>query len=120
MRRSADVETGPALATALAALEHNALAVWLRTSLAYPVLETLHIVGLESLFGSLLIVDMGLLGQYLPKGMDMREVTQAELDWIAKQLNDRPRKTLHWVTPNAVWRAMLDGKTFDQAVALGA
>ena len=61
----------------------------------------------------------GLLRQYLPKGMDMREVTQSELDWIARQLNDRPRKTLNWATPNEVWRAMLDGQSFDQAVALG-
>lgn len=49
------------MATALAALEHNALAIWLRTSLAYPVLETLHIVGLATLFGSVLLVDMSLL-----------------------------------------------------------
>ena len=60
----------------------------------------------------------GLLRQYLPKGMDMREVTQAELEWIAKQLNERPRKTLNWATPNEVWRAMLNGKSFEQAVAL--
>ena len=61
----------------------------------------------------------GLLRQYLPKGMDMREVTQNELEWIANQLNDRPRKTLNWATPKEVWHAMLAGKTFDQAVALG-
>lgn len=60
----------------------------------------------------------GLLRQYLPKGMDMREVTQAELEWIAGQLNDRPRKTLNWATPNEVWRAMLAGKSFEQAIAL--
>jgi len=60
-----------------------------------------------------------LLRQYLPKGMDMREVTQNELEWIANQLNDRPRKTLNWATPKEVWHAMLAGKTFDQAVALG-
>jgi IS30 family transposase len=61
----------------------------------------------------------GLLRQYLPKGIDMLEVTQAELEWIAKQLNDRPRKTLNWATPNEVWHAMLDGKSFEQAVAIG-
>ena len=61
----------------------------------------------------------GLLRQYLPKGMDMREVTQNELQWIARQLNNRPRKTLNWATPTEVWQAMLNGKTFDQAVALG-
>jgi IS30 family transposase len=61
----------------------------------------------------------GLLRQYLPKGMDMRELTQAQLDRIAGQLNNRPRKTLNWACPNEVWRAMLAGKSFDQAVALG-
>jgi IS30 family transposase len=61
----------------------------------------------------------GLLRQYLPKGMDMTEVTQTELDWIAGQLNHRPRKTLNWATPDEIWRAMLAGKSFDEAVALG-
>ncbi len=61
----------------------------------------------------------GLLRQYLPKGMDMREVTQTGLDWIAGQLNNRPRKTLNWACPNEVWRAMLSGKSFEEAVALG-
>lgn len=60
----------------------------------------------------------GLLRQYLPKGMDMSEVTQNELEWIANQLNERPRKTLNWASPKEVWRAMLAGKTFEQAVAL--
>ena len=46
----------------IAALESNALAVWLRTSLAYPVLESVHLIGLATLFGSVLIVDMRLLG----------------------------------------------------------
>ena len=61
----------------------------------------------------------GLLRQYLPKGMDMSEVTQSELDWIAGQLNHRPRQTLNWATPDEVWRALLAGKSFDEAVALG-
>ena len=46
----------------LIALEHSALVVWLRTSLAYPVLESLHLIGLATMFGSLLIVDLRLLG----------------------------------------------------------
>ena len=44
------------------ALEHSPLAVWLRTSLAYPVLESLHIIGLATMFGSLLVVELRLLG----------------------------------------------------------
>ena len=46
----------------IAEMESNALAVWLRTSLAYPVLESVHLIGLATLFGSVLIVDMRLLG----------------------------------------------------------
>lgn len=61
----------------------------------------------------------GLLRQYLPKGLDMAEVTQTELDWIARQLNSRPRKTLNFATPDQVWRALLAGKSFEQAVAIG-
>jgi IS30 family transposase len=43
----------------------------------------------------------GLLRQYLPHGMNLREVTQEQLDDIAARLNGRPRKTLGFVTPSA-------------------
>ena len=41
----------------------------------------------------------GLLRQYLPKGMDLTEVSQAKLYAIARRLNERPRKTLNFETP---------------------
>jgi IS30 family transposase len=41
----------------------------------------------------------GLLRQYLPKGMCMRAVTQAQCDTIADDLNNRPRKRLGFRTP---------------------
>jgi len=41
----------------------------------------------------------GLLRQYFPKGMDLSGVHQNRLDAVARQLNERPRKTLQFKTP---------------------
>ena len=51
----------------------------------------------------------GLLRQYLPKSADLSQVTQRELNAIARSLNTRPRQTLGWMTPS---------QAFAEAVAL--
>ncbi len=42
----------------------------------------------------------GLLRRYFPKGTDLSVHSEANLDWVAQQLNDRPRKRLAFKKPN--------------------
>ena len=42
----------------------------------------------------------GLLRQYFPKRTDLTLHSQADLDAVAAELNDRPRQTLGWRSPS--------------------
>ena len=48
-----------------------------------------------------------MLRQYFPKGTDLSGYTQAELDAVADELNNRPRKTLGWRKPTEVLNEFL-------------
>ena len=53
----------------------------------------------------------GLLRQYFPKGEDVSRYTQAQLDHVATELNERPRETLKWLTPLEALRASVASTT---------
>lgn len=45
----------------------------------------------------------GLVRQYFPKGCDLAELTDAEVQRVVELLNNRPRKTLRYRTPNEIF-----------------
>jgi IS30 family transposase len=49
----------------------------------------------------------GLLRQYLPKGTDLSHLTQDDLDTIALQMNNRPRKVLGFRSPLEVYAEIM-------------
>lgn len=50
----------------------------------------------------------GLLRQYFPKGTDLFSHSPEYLDFVAQELNERPRKTLDWMTPAERLTMILD------------
>lgn len=50
----------------------------------------------------------GLLREYFPKGTDLSEHTAADLQAVANQLNDRPRKRLDFATPREALASLLE------------
>ncbi|MEH6628769.1 MAG: IS30 family transposase [Motiliproteus sp.] len=49
----------------------------------------------------------GLLRQYIPKGVDLREITEEDVRRAEKRLNLRPRKCLGFRQPEVVFRELL-------------
>ena len=49
----------------------------------------------------------GLLRQYFPKGTDLSIHSREDLDWVAQQFNDRPRKRLGYARPSEVINKLL-------------
>ena len=47
----------------------------------------------------------GLIRQYIPKGSCMRKITQVDCDWIADELNSRPRKRHGYRSPKELFYA---------------
>jgi IS30 family transposase len=60
----------------------------------------------------------GLLRQYFPKGSDLSIYPADYLDYVAMQLNNRPRKTLNWKTPAEALDALLSHPSNPPGVAL--
>lgn len=49
----------------------------------------------------------GLLRQYFPKGTDLSRFTEEQIEEVADELNNRPRKVLNWESPAERLHALL-------------
>jgi transposase, IS30 family len=62
----------------------------------------------------------GLLRQYFPKGSDLSRWGAGYLDYVAAELNNRPRKRLGWKTPAEALDELLSNPTDPTTVAMTA
>ncbi|MFP5253986.1 MAG: IS30 family transposase [Actinomycetes bacterium] len=62
----------------------------------------------------------GLLRQYFPKGTDLSGYHPDYLEFVANELNNRPRKTLKWRTPAEALDALLSNPPTPPVVAITA
>jgi transposase, IS30 family len=62
----------------------------------------------------------GLLRQYFPKGTDLSGYHPDYLDYVANQLNTRPRKTLNWKNPAEALDELLSNQPNPPGVAMTA
>ncbi len=51
----------------------------------------------------------GLLRQYFPRGMDLVPVTQRQLNFVERRLNNRPREGLDGASPYEAWDELYRG-----------
>lgn len=54
----------------------------------------------------------GLLRQFFPKGMDFANITPAQVQKVEDLLNNRPRKTLGYLSPNEVFNTLTDNNLY--------
>ncbi|WP_262947442.1 IS30 family transposase, partial [Xenorhabdus indica] len=48
----------------------------------------------------------GLIRDYFPKGTDFNQVSEREVNLVANRLNNRPRKTRNYKTPNELFKGI--------------
>jgi len=51
----------------------------------------------------------GLIRQYLPRSINMKEITDEQICDIQEKLNNRPRKSLGYFTPNHAFQILAQG-----------
>jgi IS30 family transposase len=54
----------------------------------------------------------GLIRQYLPRHISMNQITQDQIQEIQEKLNNRPRKSLGYKTPNQIYSQLIESGRF--------